>query len=198
MVWNKPRPFVSPEPLFFSIMLNRTCLALSVALAAAVFSTNARAQTTSYAFSRFAGVPTVAGSNDGTNFAPQFNVPLAVAVDASGNVYVADTANHTVRKISAAGVTTTLAGLEEQNAGLNRLAWMYLRLLSARRVIEHVLEDADVVSRQDLETKRAVLQKQAKERTAKRVQTNLRDDRRCAAGTAPPVGRGAHSGCAKL
>ena len=58
---------------------------------------------------------------------------------------------------------TTLAGLEEQNAGLNRLAWMYLRLLSARRVIEHVLEDADVVSRQDLEAKRAVLQKQAKD-----------------------------------
>ena len=53
---------------------------------------------------------------------------------------------------------TTLAGLEEQNAGLNRLAWMYLRLLSARRVIEHVLEDADVVTRADLETKRAVLQ----------------------------------------
>ncbi|HEX5217573.1 MAG TPA: hypothetical protein VFV98_19065 [Vicinamibacterales bacterium] len=58
---------------------------------------------------------------------------------------------------------TTLAGLEEQNAGLNRLAWMYLRLLSARRVIEHVLEDADVVSRKDLETKRAVLETQARD-----------------------------------
>jgi uncharacterized protein YicC (UPF0701 family) len=58
---------------------------------------------------------------------------------------------------------TTLAGLEEQNAGLNRLAWMYLRLLSARRVIEHVLEDADVVDRKDLEAKRSVLQKQARD-----------------------------------
>ena len=60
---------------------------------------------------------------------------------------------------------TTLAGLEEQHAGLNRLAWMYLRLLSARRVIEHVLEDADVVDRQDLEAKRTLLQKQAKDET---------------------------------
>jgi uncharacterized protein YicC (UPF0701 family) len=38
---------------------------------------------------------------------------------------------------------------------------MYLRLLSARRVIEHVLEDADVVDRHDLEAKRSTLQKQA-------------------------------------
>ena len=57
--------------------------------------------------------------------------------------------------------TTTLAGIEEQKAGLNRLTWMYLRLLSARRVIEHVLEDADVVDRRDLEAKRSTLQKQA-------------------------------------
>jgi hypothetical protein len=57
--------------------------------------------------------------------------------------------------------TTTLAGIEEQKAGLNRLTWMYLRLLSARRVIEHVLEGADVAGRQGLEAKRATLQKQA-------------------------------------
>ena len=94
---------------FYLLMLNRTCLALSVALAAAVFSTTAHAQT--YAFSRFAGVPTVAGSNDGTNFAPQFNVPLAVAVDSSGNTYVADTANHTIRRITIGGTVSTPAGL---------------------------------------------------------------------------------------
>lgn len=58
---------------------------------------------------------------------------------------------------------TTLAGLDEQNAGLSRLSWMYLRLLSARRVIEHVLEDADVVDRHDLESKRATLQTQARD-----------------------------------
>src|ERR1035437_4318456 len=40
----------------------------------------------------------------------QFNSPNAVAVDASGNVFVADSANHCVRKISTALVVSTLAG----------------------------------------------------------------------------------------
>jgi sugar lactone lactonase YvrE len=57
-----------------------------------------------------AGNPGVVGSNDGTGSAAQFNLPAGVAVDGNDNVYVADYGNNTVRKITSAGVTTTIAG----------------------------------------------------------------------------------------
>ena len=57
----------------------------------------------------FAGSGTV-GSADGTGGAAQFYRPEGVAVDSSGTVYVVDAANHRIRKITPAGVVTTLAG----------------------------------------------------------------------------------------
>jgi len=51
-----------------------------------------------------------AGSLDGPALAAQFNQPYGVAVDAQGTAYVADQVNHTIRRITAAGAVTTLAG----------------------------------------------------------------------------------------
>src|SRR5689334_741405 len=63
-----------------------------------------------YTFITLAGVPDNPGWFDGTGDAARFNNPFGVAVDATGNWYVADTYNHTIRKVTPAGVVTTLAG----------------------------------------------------------------------------------------
>jgi NHL repeat-containing protein len=57
-----------------------------------------------------AGTAGTFGSTDATGAAARFNFPLGVAIDSAGNVYVADTNNSTIRKITLAGVVSTLAG----------------------------------------------------------------------------------------
>ncbi len=65
---------------------------------------------TPYTFTTFAGHASSLGSNDGTGSSAQFYNPAGVAVDSSGNVYVADSSNATIRKITPGGAVTTLAG----------------------------------------------------------------------------------------
>ena len=61
--------------------------------------------------STVAGVVGVRGSNDGPVLIARFDTPQGIAVDGAGNIYVADTFNQTIRKITPSGMVTTLAGL---------------------------------------------------------------------------------------
>ncbi len=67
--------------------------------------------------STFAGSGNQA-SNDGTGTTASFSGPARIAIDASGNVYVADTFNNLIRKITKEGVVTTLASGISQPYGI--------------------------------------------------------------------------------
>jgi sugar lactone lactonase YvrE len=63
-----------------------------------------------------------AGFTDGTNTDAQFSSPGTIALDASGNLYVADTGNNAIRKVAPIGtnwVVTTLAGAPDGSTGTN-------------------------------------------------------------------------------
>ena len=58
-----------------------------------------------------AGAAGQRGSTDGAATVARFNQPGGIVVDAGGTLYVADTFNHTIRKITAGGSVSTYAGV---------------------------------------------------------------------------------------
>ena len=57
-----------------------------------------------------AGLAGTSGSSNGSDSAARFNRPYGITVDSGGNAFIADRSNNTIRKITAAGVVSTIAG----------------------------------------------------------------------------------------
>jgi uncharacterized protein (TIGR03437 family) len=62
--------------------------------------------------STYAGLGTAGYTGDGgAAIEAQLNAPMGLALDAAGNLYIADSGNHAVRKVSKNGVIATVAGI---------------------------------------------------------------------------------------
>ena len=67
---------------------------------------------------------------------------------------------HSILDIQRRASGAVPSGLDTQAESLGRLTWMYLRLLAARAAILHVLEADDADSTEELEERRAALERQ--------------------------------------
>ena len=79
-----------------------------------IFFNNSNRETEKFEFIFTTTVTTIAGSilgnADGQGVNAQFNTPFGIAIDGTRTLFIADTRNHRIRKISPTGLVTTIAG----------------------------------------------------------------------------------------
>ena len=100
-------------------VLKRRILGLSAIWFLAQLPVLAQSTTPSFLFTHFAGTTGGAGFVDGSGSAARFRFPEHLTLDKAGNIYVADTYNETIRKITPSGMVTTLAGSAGQSGSID-------------------------------------------------------------------------------
>jgi sugar lactone lactonase YvrE len=85
-------------------------LIAAVAANALLFTGSAATAAVTFNFTPLAGQAAILDHTDGTGTAARYYNPVGAATDSSGNVYVADSGDHTIRKIDAAGNSSIFAG----------------------------------------------------------------------------------------
>lgn len=99
-------------------------LALRLACAfllASLLPLHAQSSPSGISWTNYAGLPGGAGNADGTGVAARFSTPSGITRDVSGNLYVTDSANDTIRKIDPSGVVTTFAGAPGQAGAVDEV-----------------------------------------------------------------------------
>ena len=86
-------------------------------------------------------ITTIAGTGDegysgdgGSAVDAQLSAPRGLAVDGSGNLYIADTSNHAIRRVDTTGTITTVAGSGERGNGGDGGAAVEARLNTPRGI----------------------------------------------------------------
>lgn len=85
----------------------------------------------------FAGRPGVRGREDGPGRLARFRDPAGLAVDESGNLYVADLSNSTIRKITPDGVASTIAGVPQTKGNVDGPVQQALFKAPAALAVDH-------------------------------------------------------------
>ena len=92
------------RPIANLSLANGTCTGITAAPTSTATSVSGTVVT-------LAGSAGISGAYDGTGLYALFNLPSGLSVDSDGTLYVADTGNSTIRKVTSRGVVTTMAGI---------------------------------------------------------------------------------------